>query len=160
PPLIALAVIIVCHENMDFVTRVKQLLIGIAPVAMVAGIYVFGRLGWLAMAGTSGAVMRPTPDRFGWWFLALSLIGLALMATQRRGRGSVSLGAACLLQMVILDRVAAARGADAPYNALKMVYFVIYLQAVAAAVALADGWRLAVAAIGRASRRVTLQAAG
>jgi asparagine N-glycosylation enzyme membrane subunit Stt3 len=44
--------------------------------------------------------------------------------------------------MLALTFFALRRGADAPYLALKMFYFAVYLQAVAAAVVVAEVWRL------------------
>jgi hypothetical protein len=97
----------------------------------------------LRIAATSGAVIRPSPAITGWTFVVLAAAGLVLLATDRRGRVTIALLAATLLQSLALFAVARANGADTPYMALKMIYLLPYPLAIAAARAVSDIWRLA-----------------
>src|SRR5262249_39317519 len=106
PLMLAFAIVVARREQITASVRLKHLIVGLGPIAIIEGTYLFGRIAWLGMAGTGGAVIRPTPDQFGWWFLVPSLIGLGLAAWQRRGRPTATLAVVCLLQSFALYRFA------------------------------------------------------
>lgn len=114
----------------------RPLVIGIGPLAVLAAIHMAGRVGWLTMVRTSGAVLRPGFDSVGWLLPLLTLIGLAVSANDRRARLTIVFLLLIGLQAICLFAIATANGADTPYMAFKMVYLAIYPAAVLAALAL------------------------
>jgi hypothetical protein len=143
PLVLSLVVVAALRHEPSARTRLSHLVLALGPIAIVAAMHLFGRLVWLRIAGTSGAVIRPSPAISGWTFVALSAAGIILLTIDRRGRAAIVLLAAILVQSLALLAVANARGADTPYLALKMMYLVPYPLAIAAACALAAIWRLA-----------------
>lgn len=114
----------------------RPLVIGIGPFAVFAAIHMAGRVGWLTMVRTSGAVLRPGLDSVGWLLPLLTLIGLVVNAKDRRARVTIIFLLVIVLQAATLFAIATANGADTPYMAFKMVYLAIYPAAVLAALAL------------------------
>ena len=114
----------------------RPLVIGIGPLAVFATIHMAGRVGWLTMVRTSGAVLRPGLDSIGWLLPLLTLIGLAVSAKDRRARVTIVFLFVIVLQALTLFAMATTNGADTPYMAFKMVYLAIYPAAVLAALAL------------------------
>jgi hypothetical protein len=110
------------------------------PIALVAGLYFVGRLNLVAIAGSGGDAPRPGVALYGWWFLAVSTIGLLFTALHRRTLAAALFAAAILAQAAALVVLAKRQGSDAPYLALKMFYLLIYPQAVAGAVVAAEAW--------------------
>ncbi len=51
-------------------SRVRHGLVAAVPIALVAGVYIAGRAGWLQMTHTGGAVLHPLAHEYGAWFLA------------------------------------------------------------------------------------------
>jgi asparagine N-glycosylation enzyme membrane subunit Stt3 len=108
---------------------------------LVAAVHAIGRLGWVAIVRTSGAVLAPGLDSLGWALPLLALAGLPF-ASDRRARVTIVFLFVILLQAVTLFAVAKAQGADTPYMAFKMVYLAIYPMAILAAIALAQVRRM------------------
>src|SRR5688572_3863077 len=104
----------------------RPLVIGIGPLAVFAAIHMAGRVGWLTMVRTSGAVLRPGFDSVGWLLPVLTLIGLVVSANDRRARLTIVFLLLIGLQAISLFAIATANGADTPYMAFKMVYLAIY----------------------------------
>jgi hypothetical protein len=96
-----------------------------------------GRWGWMVIVRTSGAVLHPSLESLGWVLPVLAVLGVVLGASDSRGRVSLMLLCAALLQAASLYTIAKLQGAHTPYMAFKMVYFLIYPLAVFAAIALA-----------------------
>jgi asparagine N-glycosylation enzyme membrane subunit Stt3 len=126
-------------------------------MAAIAAIHLPGRLGWLAIVRTSGAVLQPSWDSAGWLLPLLVLFGLYAGRWNRRARTTIVLLFAIVLQAIALFVLAKTQGADTPYMALKMVYLAIYPAAVLAAAGLA---RLAQAVLSRSGSREVRSAAG
>jgi MFS family permease len=137
PVALSAAVIIAVHERMPLRRKLIHLTIALAPVAIVAAVHSIGKLGRLQMAGTSGAVVRPSIERFGIPFLLAAAVGLFALAISRRGRTTLVFAAAIGLQAAALSVAARRSGADTPYMALKMLYLAPYPMAVGASLALA-----------------------
>jgi len=129
--------------------RTTPLLIGVAPVFLIAAMHLYGRWGWLGMVRTSGAVLAPSVASLGWLLPVLALIGLLISARDRDARVSLVLLLVIALQALTLFVLARARGASTPYMAFKMVYLAIYPMAVFGAIAMGRlrsstiGWILA-----------------
>ena len=123
--------------------------IALIPIAAAIVIHAAGRLQWLGMAGTSGAVIRPSPHTLTWPFIVLAIPGVALLTARRSGRSTAIFCAAIAVQAAALTVAAKARGADAPYLALKMMFLAIYPLAVGGAAALATVWTAAAARLPR-----------
>ena len=119
-------------------SRARDLVIAMAPLAIVAAIHVAGRWGWLVIVRASGAVMQPTFDNLGWLLPLLTMAGVYAGITDRRVRTTIVLLFAIVVQAITLFVLAKAQGADTPYMAFKMVYLAIYPAAVLAAVAIAS----------------------
>jgi hypothetical protein len=145
PPMLALVLHAMIDRQRTLIDRVRVLAVGGGPVVLVAVIYMVGRLGWTAMAGTSGAVPWPSVRDYGWPFLIASVAGVAFALAQPRQNVTLLMSVAIIVQGVALLTLARLRGADTPYMALKMFYLLIYPQAMFAAIALATAWRLATA---------------
>lgn len=140
PIVLTAAAVVLRREDVPFGMKASHLAIGIAPIACVALVHSVGKLGRLQMAGTSGFVIRPTPDVYGWGFLIVSIAGLVWMARDRRGRPVTLFLLSILVQSLGLFVVARAQGADTPYMALKMMYLTPYPLAIACAFAIASAW--------------------
>lgn len=137
PLLIVLVAAIASRRDLPLATRLRALVVGGAPVALVASVHALGRVRAAAIAGTSGFVVWPSIDLFGWWFLVLALGGAILAATDWRARSIVWLLAAIAVQAAALFVLASRSGADRPYLALKMVYLAVYPLAISGGLALA-----------------------
>lgn len=113
--------------------RRRDLAIALMPLAIVAGIHVAGRWGWIAIVRTSGAVLQPSVETSGWLLPLLMLAGIYFAARSLKARATVAFLLAIALQSAALFVIAKAQGADTPYMAFKMVYVAIYPMAVLAA---------------------------
>jgi hypothetical protein len=118
--------------------RFRDLLIGLAPLFVVASIHVVGRWGWLAIVRTSGAVLEPSLQSFGWALPLLALVGIPIVIADRRARVTLVFLLVILLQGLTLFVAAKTQGASTPYMAFKMAYLAIYPMAALAAVAMAS----------------------
>lgn len=136
-PMVALAVLVIAREELPLAERIRHLAAAVVPVAIIAGLYITGRAGWMQIVRTAGFVLHPALPEYSWWFLALSALGLAIAAVQRRGRATAVFAGAIALEMLGLFIAARTRGNDTPYMALKMFYLLIYPQAVVATLAVA-----------------------
>jgi hypothetical protein len=146
PPVVAAAGLALFKTQRTFTERMWHLTLAAAPLALVGLLYFAARPGGIAMAGTTGAAPWPQVSAYGLWFLALSGTGLVI-ASARRDSAVVALFAgAILLQSAALYVAAGGPGAQSPYMALKMFYLLIYPQSVAAAITLAEVWRVITAA--------------
>jgi hypothetical protein len=140
PPLAAFAVLIAVRGGISVRERIAQTVVGVGPIALAALAHAAGRAGAVVIAGTSGFVLRPSPEMFTWWLLVPGGVGLVLAAAQRRARVTTLIVAAIGLQAAALFVLATSRGADTPYLALKMCYLLPYPLAVAATLPIAMGW--------------------
>ena len=136
-PMLALAPLVLTREGLTPAERVRHLLAATAPVALIAGLYIAGRVGWMQIVRTSGAIVHPSLSEYGWWFLVLSALGIVIAAVGRRGRPVALFVGAIALEILGLFVAARTRASDTPYMALKMFYLLIYPQAVAATLAIA-----------------------
>jgi len=166
PPLLALAGLMAVEgigslaaRNLDrwlpVWRRLLDLTVALAPVVLIATLYVSARPGWLQMAGTSGT--SPWPDvsaHGGWLLLTIAVAGVVPACLRREGIATVVLVFGMGAQMAVLFALARSQQADAPYLALKMFYLVLYPQAVLAALAVASVWKwiAGLVAPGRAGR--------
>lgn len=139
PPALVCLVVMATHRDLPWTTRTRHIAVAIAPIAAVALIHSLGRLGWVAVVGTSGAVIAPSIATFGVGLPLLALAGVAVSTRDRRARPTVLMLAAIGLQCIALYTVARIRGSETPYMALKMVYLAIYPMAVLGAMAIARG---------------------
>jgi len=129
--------------------RLQHLAIATVPIALIVAVHGSSHSGGFRMAGTGGFAIWPTVSVLGWWFIALSAAGVLYCATERRARTLTLLLAAIALQAAGLFATAHASGAAAPYLALKTLYLAIYPLAIAIALTLAAGWRVAARAVTR-----------
>ena len=143
PPLVVLVTLALAHDGLTAPERLGHVALGVVPIAAVAAVYTAGRLAWVGYFRASGAVLRPSPSEFGWWFLLLSAVGMGVATARRRGRATALLVAAIGVQAVTLLAVRGT-GAGGSYMALKMVYLAVYALAVASALALAAAWQTVV----------------
>jgi hypothetical protein len=138
PLLLMFGLIVFLRESIAKRERVNALLIGAGPVAVVAAIYVAGRIQWLSIVRTTGGVTWPTPGATGWLFTVLALTGIVFAVRWRRARTTVLLVAAIAAQAAALFALAKRSPSDTPYMALKMMYLAVYPLAVCGAVALEE----------------------
>ena len=143
PAMLAFVAIALTREELTLPRKLEHLAVAAVPILVVAAMYSSGRLGWVGIVRTTGGVVRPWPSVIGWPFLLLSAAGVVSAAMRRSGRAILVFTTAIAAQALALFALAAARGADTPYMALKMVYLAIYPLAVCAALAIAAAWRLA-----------------
>jgi hypothetical protein len=142
PLVLVFATVVATRPGVTRTHRFASLAIGSGPVALVAAMHAFGRVRAARIAATSGFVVWPSVEAFGWWFLVPAACGIVVAAFERRARSVVLLIAAIALQGVALAAIAYRSGADRPYLALKMAYLAIYPLAVAGAIAARSAWLL------------------
>ncbi len=134
PLLVFFALLLRRHVSLGW--RLRHLVIALAPLALVAGIHVAGRLGWALIVRTSGAVLQPSLAVVGWVFPLLAVIGLSWAITTRRATVTVALLLAIAVQAITLWFMSRSIGAETPYMAFKMGYLAIYPLAICGALAL------------------------
>lgn len=110
--------------------KLRDLVIALLPLVIVAAIHMTGRLGWMVIVRTSGAVLQPSLESVGWLLPLLALLGIHLSVRDRRVRTTIILLFAIGLQAISLFVIAKTQGADTAYMAAKMVYLAIYPLAV------------------------------
>jgi hypothetical protein len=145
PPLVVLGLLVVLPNATRISTRVVDATIALAPIALVAALFSIGRMDYVVIAGTGGAVVSPTVRNYGWLFFILSSVGILIATANLRVRTTsrtVALFAgAILLQAGALYLFARSRGND-PYMARKMFYMLLYPQAAGVAVAVGAFWHV------------------
>ena len=141
PPLVALAMCVASRRDVDAVERAKQFTLAVGSIGAVAAAFTASRGRSAGIVAAAGFVLRPAPAVFGWAFLLVCGAGVCVGLFSRRTRTIPLLLGAIVLQAGALFALAQARGAAAPYLALKMVYLAIYPLAVAGAVGTAVVWR-------------------
>ncbi|MEO8679629.1 MAG: hypothetical protein ABI665_11320 [Vicinamibacterales bacterium] len=130
PPLLAFVAWLRLRRDLPLRARAQHLAIAVVPVAMLALVHAVGRWGWMAIVGTSGAVLHPSFEAIGWAFPLLALAGIAVSLTDRRARITLLLVAAIVAQAVALYVMALTNHAPTPYMTYKMGYLLIYPLAV------------------------------
>ena len=138
PPLLVFVALLL-NAEMRPRTRLRHLAIVIAPLVTIFMLHSWNRWGWMAIVRTSGAVLHPTLESFGWLLPLMATIGVIVAASDRRARVTIVLTVVIALQALTLFAVAKAQGADTPYMAYKMAYLAIYPLAILAAYALKWG---------------------
>ena len=142
-PMATLAALVISRRELTLGERLRDLAIAAVPVFVIGAWYMSSRLAWVAIVRTSGAVLQPSIEAYGWLFVALWPAGLALSLIDRRRRALVVFVFALTGQTVALAILALRSGASTPYMALKMAYLGVYVQAVAGAIAVAAAWSAA-----------------
>jgi hypothetical protein len=143
PPMAVLVLLVATRRELSISGKLRHLMLGGAPIVIVASIYAAGRLGWARIAGTDANMPLPAWSDFNWWFLGLSAAGVVAVSASRRGRATALLLAAIAAQAAALFALAKANGASVPYMAIKMAYLAIYPLAASATLAIALVWRAA-----------------
>jgi hypothetical protein len=137
PPIVTVIAVGLTHGDRRIHARARDLALALTPIALIAAAHATGRVGWLTIAGTSGAVVRPAVSVFGWGYLALAAAGLVVAPFQRTARTTMLMAISIGAQAMTLYVLARAGGASTPYMALKMIYLLIYPLAVLGAFAIA-----------------------
>jgi hypothetical protein len=135
PPLLVFAALLL-RRHVSLGWRLRHAAIGLAPLALVGSIHVAGRLGWVLLVRTSGAVMQPSLAVVGWVFPLLASIGVVIALRHRRARSTLAFFLAIVVQAVTLWFMSKSSGADTPYMAYKMGYLAIYPLAILGTLAL------------------------
>jgi hypothetical protein len=143
PPMVVLVLLVAMRSELSIAEKWRYLMLGGAPIVIVAAVYAAGRLGWARIVGTDANMSVPAWSDFNWWFLGLSAAGVIAVSASRRGRATALLLGASAVQAAALFAVAKANGASVPYMAIKMEYLAIYPLAAAATLAIALLWRAA-----------------
>ena len=120
PPLLVLPLLVWLRRELSVRERLAYLILGGAPIAAVAALYIAGRLAWVGYVRAGGAVVQPSTSEFGWVFPIVAAIGLGLLLAPPRGRASV-LVAAIGLQALALFKLNEGHSQGASYI-FKMVY--------------------------------------
>jgi hypothetical protein len=136
-PIVTLIAVALTHGDRRIHQGAGDLALALTPLALVALVHSAGRVGWLTIASTSGAVVRPAGSVFGWGYLALAAAGLVVAPFQKTARTTALIAMSIAVQAVTLYALAHASGASTPYMALKMFYLLIYPLAVLGALAIA-----------------------
>jgi hypothetical protein len=132
PLVVALILLLTARTDLPFAERCRLAIIGIAPMAVVGAVHVYGRTEGLGLVATSGAVTQPSVTVLGWWLPALALAGIVLALRHPASRPLLALAAGLLIQAAALWIVARRGGATTPYMAIKMMYLAAYPLAAAA----------------------------
>ncbi len=139
PPLLALLVLVLTRQEWPWRSRLKTLLVSLAPVAVAVIVHVAGSARWAQLVRSSGAALTPSTATLGWLFPVLALLGIPVAFTNRRARSTLLMLAAIAAQALVLDVMAKSIGSETPYMALKMMYLAVYPLAVLAAIAMGKG---------------------
>lgn len=133
------------HRELSWTRRVQHVAIALLPIAIVTTVYgVTRKVYGFHMVNAVGFAIWPAPRVLGWPFVVLTSGGLVWAAIDRRARTAALLFAAIVLQAAALIITGRSAGAVAPYLSLKMAYLAIYPMSVAAAVMIANAWRVLV----------------
>jgi hypothetical protein len=128
----------------QLLARAVDATIAVVPIAIVAGLFSIGRMDYVVIAGTGGAVTTPAVRAYGWLFLVLSSAGIAIATASLKARTTsrtlALFAGAILLQAGSLYLFARSHGND-PYMARKMFYMFLYPQAVGVALTVGMLWR-------------------
>jgi hypothetical protein len=155
PPMVAFTALVLARGDLPIARRIADVSIAVLPVVAFGVVHAAGRVGWLAMAGTSGAVLHPSIATFGWPFIAFASAGALVALFERRARATLLLLLSAAAQAATLYVLALRSGAETPYMALKMVYLLIYPLGVLGALAVAFAGQLLGARFAeRAPRRI------
>jgi hypothetical protein len=146
PPALALFLVIVLRTQLPVGTRLVHLVAGFAPLALFAGIYLVGRLGWLQLAGTGGAAPWPSLASYSWPLVVLAAIGVGMAAASPRARSTALFLGSVIVQAAVFYLLARRSGAPQPYMALKMFYLLLWPMAACATLAIGELWARAVPA--------------
>ncbi|MGE3955717.1 MAG: hypothetical protein AB7H96_03285 [Vicinamibacterales bacterium] len=142
PPSLAAFLVVAARTDLRLASRLRGLLVAFVPIALTAGVYVIGRLGWLQLAGTGGAAPWPSVAAYSPLLLALAGVGVVVAVVRRRGRPVVALACAVLAQAGAFYVLAQRAGASQPYMALKMGYLLLWPMAACATLVLGELWQL------------------
>lgn len=139
-PVLTLIVLLALRTELSWMRRAQHLALALAPLVLVGGGYLVGRLGWLQLAGTGGTAPTPSLTNIGPELLAVGLPGLLLAATHRTGRATMVFAAAAALEAAAFLLLARRSHATQPYMALKMVYLLVWPLALCGAFTLFAIW--------------------
>jgi hypothetical protein len=139
PPLFTFLLLVLTRHEWPWYSRVRTLLVSLAPVAVAAIVHAAGSARWAQLVRSSGAALTPSTSTLGWLFPVLALLGFPFAFTNRRVRSTLLMLAAIAAQGVVLYVMAKSIGAETPYMALKMMYLAVYPLAVLAAIAMGKG---------------------
>lgn len=141
-PMLAAACVMIARGTPLLNVRLRHAAVAALPILVVAGMYLVGRIGWLAIVRTGGLILHPSLAEYTPWFLAASVAGVLPALLERHARTTLAFAGAVLLESAALFAVARTRGPETPYMALKMFYLLVCPQAALAALALAAAIRL------------------
>jgi hypothetical protein len=135
--MVAVALTVWQARGFSWRARARLAALAILPPAAVAALHLARHAAWLRMAGTSGAVTAFSPGVLGWVLAALALIGVASAVPRSHAHVTLWFTLGLGLQAAALWLLAAARGAETPYMAMKMIYLAVYPAAALATVGIA-----------------------
>src|SRR4029453_2528400 len=130
PPLLTFLGLVLTRHEWPWRSRVKTLVVSLAPLAIVAIVHAAGSGRWAQLVRSSGAALAPSTSVLGWLFPVLALLGVPVAFRNRRARTTLLMLAAIAVQGLVLYVMARSIGAETPYMALKMMYLAIYPLAV------------------------------
>lgn len=139
-PALAGGVLVMAQRRMSVASRVRCLLLAFTPIAVVAALYILGRLGWLQLAGTGGTAPWPSMSAYGPVLVALATLGVLVGLVRTRGLATLVFLASALLQAGAFFILAQRAGAPQPYMALKMGYLLLWPMAACAVLACGAAW--------------------
>ena len=155
-PVLACVVFVALQTKLPLERRVRHLVLAVAPLALVGGSYLVGRLGWLQLAGTGGAAPTPSLANLGLWLVGLGIPGVVILAARRSCRATKIFAVAIALEGLTFFALAHRSHAPQPYMALKMVYLFVWPLALAGMVTVATVW----SRVSEAALRTPAQALG
>ncbi|MFN7914992.1 MAG: hypothetical protein U0Q55_06610 [Vicinamibacterales bacterium] len=141
PPYLAALLVIALTRQRSLSTRASDGVLAVLPVALIAGVYLVGRLGWLQLAGTGGSAPWPSVEAFGWPLVLLAAGGFVAALLVPAGRPVAVFALAVLAQAGAFYVLATRAGAPQPYMALKMMYLLLWPMAACAALLCGVIWR-------------------
>jgi hypothetical protein len=135
-PLLLVFFALLLRRHVSLGWRLRHFVLAMAPLAVVGGIHVVGRLGWALLVRTSGAVLQPSVAVVGWVFPLLAAVGLVWAIATRRAQVTIAFLLAIVVQTITLWFMSRSIGAETPYMAYKMGYLAVYPLAIFGALAL------------------------
>ena len=136
PPLLTFLGLVLTRDGWPWLSRVKTLVVSLAPLAIVAIVHAAGSARWAQLVRSSGAALTPSTSVLGWLLPVLAALGVPVAFRNRRARATLLMLAVIAVQALVLYVMAKSSGAETPYMALKMMYLAIYPLAVLSSLAL------------------------
>src|SRR6185436_16795130 len=140
-PALTAAVIMFARADLPLRTRAIALSGAFAPAVVVMVVHSVTHTASTGILSSGGDTVVPSIRLFGWPFLVLTAVGLAIGVRRHRATLAILVfAAACLAQIAGLTALQRSLHASNPYLAYKTVHLLVYPLLILAAIAVDAAW--------------------